>query len=384
MNRYVSSATKPARILSLILTLILLLGTTACREKKESSVIADYGTYGSEFAESLAADYPYRSPYSQQEVAAADRIFKEFSDLGYEPMRQSFAGEAGSSQNIVVQIPGSGFRPKQENQESAGAAKTVICRRVLVGAHYDVAVSEEHKADYPSFDGISDNASGVAALLTLAKQLKKNPMGYDVVLVAFGAGNDDFAGAKYFAENMIEEDVSAFDAVYIIGPIYAGDKLYAHAGRNSLEEGKKYEMRRKLYQATDVVFEHQLRSRNGVDLMLNQSLYSISYPEGSAKEYPYREFTTRDSDYVPFDELDIPCVYIESGNYDMKEEGQVKESTHPAFEEVGGIISGSKFDSTTLLVDTLPWGTLQKRINNTAFILLEAIRKGADGMTAAN
>ena len=137
-------------------------------------------------------------------------------------------------------VPGSGFYLEETE---AGVADTervrkVVKRQVIIGARYDVPISSEQQDEFPNYNGISDNASGVAALLTLAKEMRSQRFGYDVVLIAFGAGNDDQAGATHYAAQMTGEDSGSTDAVYVLGPIFAGDKLYAHAGRNSLKEGK--------------------------------------------------------------------------------------------------------------------------------------------------
>ncbi len=390
---------------TMVICVFLLLTGFACAKQTESVEAAAYGSYGSDFAVEFADAYPYRSPYSEMERSAALMIEQEFRDLGYNPEIQEFSAKndeeySGASQNIIVKIPGNGFYLDEEqsdgenfseslvdgevstdNSDEGGAVVPVVKRQVIIGAHYDVSVAQDQSDSFPNHNGISDNASGVAALLTLARAMKDQTFGYDVVLIAFGAGNDQFSGAYEYAGKMTAEDSGSTDAVYIIGPIYAGDKLYAHAGRNALKTEQKYEMRRKLYQTTDVVFEHELSSKNGIDLLLNEGIYEVEYPADSGERHFYREFTLRDSDYLPFDQMNIPCVYIESGNYDFKRADQVKDSTHPALEEVDGNVSGTDYDADEFLKQTLPWGTLQKRINNTAYILLEAVRKGAHNLT---
>ncbi|MGI6545223.1 MAG: M28 family peptidase [Fastidiosipilaceae bacterium] len=392
------------RSATMVIVISFLLTGFACAKTTENEEAAAYGSYGSDFAVEFARECPYRSPYSEMERSAALMIEQEFRDLGYSPEIQEFSAKdggeySGTSQNIIVTIPGNGFYLDEDQSDGenlpedvvdvevspdspagSGVVVPVVKRQVIIGAHYDVSVAQDQSESFPNHDGISDNASGVAALLTLARAMKDQTFGYDVVLIAFGAGNDQFAGAYEYAGGMTAEDSGSTDAVYIIGPIYAGDKLYAHAGRNALKAEQKYEMRRKLYQATDVVFEHELSSKNGIDLLLNEGIYEVEYPPDSGERHLYREFTLRDSDYLPFDQMNIPCVYIESGNYDFKQAEQVKDSTHPALEEVEGNVSGTDYDADEFLKQTLPWGTLQKRVNNTAYILLEAVRKGAHNL----
>ena len=202
-----------------------------------------------------------------------------------------------------------------------------------------------------------------------------------------------------------------------IGPIYAGDKIYAHAGQNSVRPGseKNYEMRRKLYQVTDIFFDYVLNTQNNYAVYTNQTDYYMPYtPTGvSAKQLGlYREWTVIESDHTPFDRAGIPVVFMESGDYNVAESDLGKENTSPRFAPTNGMISGSLFDKTDYLEEffrtveeesfvdlpaiedqdsgaTTTTGTgtqesekkteedrLTKRINNTAFILVQLTRRG--------
>ncbi|MGI6077099.1 MAG: M28 family peptidase [Fastidiosipilaceae bacterium] len=377
---------------------ILLLIISGCSNEDEEVALADYGTYGRALALEIAEDYPYRGPYSEAAAEVADLIYNEFSGLGYEPQRQSFSAseegefEGQESENIIVKIPGRGFYQlseeeilKPEPQTLAmldkDEVKPIFRRQVIIGAHYDTPISSSQSEEYPDYDGISDNASGIAALLTLAKEIQGETFGYDVILVAFGAGNDDFRGARSFASEMSEDEINSTDCVYILQNIYAGDKLYAHAGRNSLEEGHLYERRRKLYETTDVVLEYNLPYENDMDLVFNQMLSTIEYPSESGIRVQYREFTTHNSDYVPFDDMDIPIVYIESGNYDTESPSEVRDTLRNGYEETDGWIAGTNIDNQEFLSEAIGLTLLQERINNTAFILKGCLEKGAyDGI----
>jgi len=100
--------------------------------------------------------------------------------------------------------------------------KNVICsfgvehiRRVIVGAHYDVYANQE---------GADDNASGVVALLELARQLKGQKLNFRVDLVAYTLEEPPFfrselmgsyIHAKYLKDKEI--DVYGVVAVEMIG-----------------------------------------------------------------------------------------------------------------------------------------------------------------------
>jgi alkaline phosphatase isozyme conversion protein len=184
------------------------------------------------------------------------------------------------------------------------------------------------------------------------------------------------------------------DVMYCIDSIYAGDKIYAHAGQNSVRGyyRKSYEMRRKLYEVTDVFYEFELYTNNNYMLYTNQGNYDVAV-DGISTPVLYREWTMTASDYLPFDALDIPIVFFESYDYDGKKLEDLKESKNPAFTSTSGAIRRTTFDSTAYLnmimnqqrraVQTITGQTqkqtvdhLTKRINNTAFVILEAIRKG--------
>jgi len=202
-------------------------------------------------------------------------------------------------------------------------------------------------------------------------------MGYDVILVAFGAGDDKYAGASAFEAKMTADEISSTDAMYCVESIYAGDKLYASAGWNSLIPGRKYDMRRKLYEAYDVVYENSLSSKNGVDLLYNESSLSLDVNSDGITDV-YREVTTTISDYVPFDRAGIPIVFFESYDYNYKSVPEMKETKNLKLQSDGGMIRRTNNDSLSILEDSLTKDQLKTRINNTAFILLMAIEKGAN------
>ena len=477
-----------ALLMAVLLSLPLFLAGCLSDDSEEPERLADYGTYGSAFAHRLASRYPGRSPGSESEKSAAEMVVTELTRLGYEPETERFSffveAEAASdseadssdeasedngverirktSQNIIVKVPGTGFIDEQE---------TVIRRQIIIGAHYDTAVGiemisppeeepeqeeettpdeteetdadeegdnggylfEDLEQDWTVYDGIHDNASGIGVLMTLARQLKNNPLEYDVVLIAFGAGTAGMAGSRHYAANMDEASIAMTDVMYNIDSIYAGDKVYAHAGWHALgdETRKDYHLRRKLYELTDVFYENMLYTNNQFMLYTNQATFYTPLPvsildpisiteeddpepemeqdeigdtdgligeETAAAAEPkfiYREWTVRESDYRPFDKLGIAVVHFDSGDYNIQQIDDFSESNHPAFSPTDGQISNTAYDSTTVLnsvfdqrlslqrsasqndeADTPQVDQLTRRVNNVAFLILEAAKKG--------
>lgn len=391
------------RVITFLLVLLFaftgpLLLASCDSEDAGDVVVEDYGAYGMQLAYRFSNNNTFREPYSQAEYATGDMIIDELESLGYQPEIQTFSvsreeGLSGSSRNVVVRLNGDGFyndeelrayqsrnQGQQDEGTSSRARPEVYRKQVIIGTHYDSPTVGESAETMSSFGGISGNSSGIAAVMTLANALVNEETSYDVVIVFFGAGNDDYQGARHYLSTMTEDERERTDAVYTVQNIYAGDKLYAHAGHSSLIEGRKYEMRRKLYEATDVALENNLRTTMGVDLVINQGGYMVDVP-GYEARHVYREFTLNRGDYVPFDEVGIPVVFFESAEYDVDSLAEVTESEHPAFEETGGIVSGTGFDNTYTLRVSLGTDILQDRINATAFILVQAIHKGSFSFT---
>lgn len=92
--------------------------------------------------------------------AAADYVEAGLAQTGRSVRRQSFEARAERCHNLALEIPGT-VKPEEI---------------LVVGAHYDSVAGSP---------GADDNASGVAALLTLARRLAGQPMARTVRFVAF-------------------------------------------------------------------------------------------------------------------------------------------------------------------------------------------------------
>jgi Zn-dependent M28 family amino/carboxypeptidase len=109
----------------------------------------------------LAADIGERHVGRPRALHAAEAyIAGEFAATGYEVVRQTYVAEGVASSNLEVTLPG-------------GALGNEI---LLAGAHYDTV---------PGSPGADDNASGVAALIEIARALRETRCERTVKLVAF-------------------------------------------------------------------------------------------------------------------------------------------------------------------------------------------------------
>lgn len=373
-----------SRVLILSMVLMMLFVGTSCSKNNAPTLTPEYGTYGADFARELATTYPYRTAYSSSESAAGEMIEDELIDLGFDVEVQPFYGSNGSiSNNYIVRIEGDGFMALDEET----GEYSLIHRTAVIGAHYDVPVSSSSVSYGSVYNGISDNASGIGCIMTVASQIKnyKNN-GFDVIIVAFGAGTDDYAGAKAFLSSLTEEEKANIEVMYCIDSIYAGDKIYASSGYNSLITTQKYSMRRKLYQVYDVAYDSMLSSKYGFNLLYNESSLQVDL-NGDGINDIYREVSTNKSDYVPFDNANIQIVFFDSYDYYFDKMEDMKETKNLNLQEFGGQVRGTALDSTDILDPiymTEEEDRLEIRINNVAFCILESMLKGSDaGLTLA-
>ena len=251
-----------------------------------------------------------------------------------------------------------------------------VHKTVVIGAHYDAPISYEQRESYPKYDGIQNNACGVGALITAAKQMFGHKYAYDVIIVAFGASSSNYRGASVFLSSLSEDEKKSIECMYCIESIYAGDKLYAHAGHSSLVEGNKYSFRRKLYEAYDVAYENSLYSQTGTDLYYNMSLLNFDV-NGDLINDEYREVTRVRSDYSIFDSQSIPVVFFESSDYNFTKLSDMKETKNLSLQEYNGAVRDTPLDSSELLKEAIEEDRLQTRINVVAFIIVKAVEKGS-------
>ncbi|HHT24248.1 MAG TPA: M28 family peptidase [Clostridiaceae bacterium] len=345
-----------------LLLLVSLILLAACQNSADNklSMPARYGNGGRALAVNFAQTFPERYAGSEQENSAGDWLIKRLENLGYNPQVDDFtftdnSGKQLASRNISVKIKGTGFEYTGSNFAVKTTLNSVNERFILIGTHYDTPIKDKQAVDTVSAtgDGIHNNAAGVASLLTIAKEMQRDRPAYNVQLVFFGAGTQHFAGAEAFLEQMSVSDLEQFEAMYNIDKIYAGDKVYAHAGQNSVIEGlkKSYEKRKKLYEMTDVYYNYMLLTNNDFSLYTNQNIFTVEATDFT-EPILFREWTTHLGDHTPFDQVGIPIVFLESFEYDVESYDELgQESTDPTFNVVGGIIDCSNLDSSAFLND---------------------------------
>ncbi len=133
--------------------------------------------------ESIAADYIYKTLTELDVTNLYNREGQDFSFV-------SEKGDTIKSRNIVAVIEG--YDPALKNEF------------VLIGAHYDCLgqnrILIDGKETYQTYRGADANASGVATLLEVARQIRSESFNFkrSVIIAAFGAGEPGQMGSWYF------------------------------------------------------------------------------------------------------------------------------------------------------------------------------------------
>ncbi len=135
---------------------------------------------------------------------AASFIEERFQELGLRGLgeagyRQQWQTSDGKAMvNLIAVLKG------EASDSGKSTAGEVASRHVVLGAHYDhLGRGEPGSANAGALHpGADDNASGVAALLECARQMRSaGPPAHDVVFVAFSGEETGLLGSAYYVEH---------------------------------------------------------------------------------------------------------------------------------------------------------------------------------------
>lgn len=155
-----------------------------------------------------------RSPNSKGEELAIEYITNKLQTYGYEAFYED--GYVEEFEFIY------GFSSKITGYNVAGIKKNNSSDKyVIIGAHYDTV---DGNGD---FEGVYDNASGVIAMLNIAKNVYSLSLPYNIVFVSFGAEEYGSIGSQYFVQNM---DIKAENILLYVNldSIGCGDEMYIY------------------------------------------------------------------------------------------------------------------------------------------------------------
>lgn len=234
-------------------------------------------------------DIAGRAAGSPQAKMIADYIAGEFEKYGLQPLKSvsflqpfNLRQGKGKGYNVV------GYLPAQKRNADY----------IVVGAHFD----HIGRIDGKVYPGADDNASGVAAMLELAKALGKRysergNLNHNIVFVAFDANNLNLQGSRYFASHFTTYPASITCMLNIdqigstLAPVGEKEEYLLILGGNKIQGWQR----------------EQLDFANGyfgLGLQLDYSYY------GSPEFY---DIFYRLSDQQSFTERGIPALLFTSG-----------------------------------------------------------------------
>lgn len=243
----------------------------------------------------LAEGIGARPPGSAQEARAAAYVTQQLELDGYQVTTQPFQfRDRGTRSSTNLQAVKTGAVPEE----------------IVVGAHYD-SVDDGNGAD--------DNASGVAALLTLAEQVRNVDTHYTIRFIAFGAEEaDDLFGSQHAVSQL---DAAARDrivAMINLDSLVSGDIAYVYGDAAALRDWTLATAR-----------------TSGLDLQTR--------PVSDLHD---------DSDYYSYQSVGIPFLYFEATNWNLGDRDGFTR-VDPRYGDDGEIIHTS-YDRLDYLDATFP------------------------------
>ena len=144
-----------------------------------------------------------RNPYlaSEGHFYAQQYIREQLAQWGNVEI-DDFSVRGRIHHNLILDLPP--LSPPQAsggNQDNLGIEKQIKKRLppIVIGAHYDTA---------PGSPGADDNATGVAVLLELARDIASGPLKYPVQLVAFDMEEYGYLGSSHHAAKYKQQQKS--------------------------------------------------------------------------------------------------------------------------------------------------------------------------------
>ena len=176
-------------------------------------------------------------------------------------------------------------------------------------AHYDHLGKLGKKTYYP---GAHDNASGMAAIITLAAHYAKNTPEYDIYFIAFSGEDANLRGSEWYAEHPV---VPLEQIKYLINLDMIGDNnkaLYCEVSNEGMEAYSLFE---------------EINAEKGYFETLD------------------REELADNSDHYPFAVRNVPCIFF------MNEDGDAFKYYHTVYDTFENGIFSNYEPTFKLIVD---------------------------------
>lgn len=172
-------------------------------------------------------------------------------------------------------------------------------KTIIIGAHYDSTGEKQGSL------GTTDNGSGVAAILALAKRLKGQTIPYTVKLIAFGAEEFGLQGSKAYVGQQ-QESLKQVIGMINLDTIIGGDKLYVHNAH--VKPYKCNAVKKPNYNSSPVLRDGLIKTSQTLFGKNGHQLHPEfqGYPQGQTGSW---------SDHAPFACSGMPIAYLEATNF---------------------------------------------------------------------
>ncbi len=216
---------------------------------------------------------------------------------------------------------------------------------IVLGAHYDHLGYQLEEGEKVFYLGADDNASGVAAIIELAKHFsqEENRPKRSLLFIAFDAEESGLLGASHFVSTLSEEEQSKIKAMFSFDMVgmYAANGNLDLKGMGTIENGQNI--------VKEISEEHDIALNN---LSANIERRTDTYPFGKVGIPSVHVFTGLKSPYhKPEDKFDLldyeGMVKIHNFMSDVIDDLGDEENLMPSKEfqnsaEFSGIGSSSK------------------------------------------
>lgn len=199
--------------LHIIFIITLLSGTMSCRGQQNYTVNIDKAETSRILNELASDDMRGRNALITADIdKAASYIENEFRNIGLKPYEKNGSfyqefdkkhkGEVHQFKNVIGLLPG----------------KEKINEFVIFSAHYDHIGILPATGQDSIANGADDNASGVTALIQLARHYaKRGDNARTIIFVAFTGEEIGFYGSQYFSDQINPQKVIAMFNLEMIG-----------------------------------------------------------------------------------------------------------------------------------------------------------------------
>lgn len=225
---------------------------------------------------------------SRQEDLAADYIQQSLEGYGLVAIRQRVKGRVNNkpivSHNVFTTINGDSSQ------------------QVVIAAHFDSTGEKTGSL------GATDNASGVAVLLSVAKILSEQPnLPLSLTLAFFGAEEFEMQGSTHYVNALSKQQKSNLVGMVNLDTVAGGDILYVHSAA-----AKPYDCEHPNRYAYDPILRDLLLAFHQADpqktLGFQMHAENSKFPAGETGGW---------SDHKPFACQGIPVAYIEATNMSL-------------------------------------------------------------------